>query len=279
MAIGDVEGDHVRAVASLIGRIARGSCGGRAAYIIPDPMKLCLLFSSVVCVSALVGCAAPTTVDESASSESAIVESCDSAEAAAKSEARNTARLANVIADVLGAHITCTTSDVHRIVRSSSEAYFGSAVRCEMSEICTLAAADFEAAMQKRGWYGYHLVDGIVLGELTGRSYHACTPLPQGEEACAGDAVDTSRLAGLIGASLGVPASCAAATPWSIPTRDDHYYGAKVTCTVPSAAEAASYDARMKSFGWNGFKLSGTTITGTQTSRTCRSYGSPAASR
>jgi hypothetical protein len=33
----------------------------------------------------------------------------------------------------------------------------------------------------------------------------------------------------------------------------------------------------MASFGWNGYQLSGNTITGTQTSRVCSSYESKSA--
>ena len=41
-----------------------------------------------------------------------------------------------------------------------------------------------------------------------------------------------------------------------------------------SAREAASFSARMQAYGWNGWTISGNTVTGTQTSRVCSSYGS-----
>ena len=91
--------------------------------------------------------------------------------------------VAAAISDVVGAKVSCSASEVHRIVVSASEAYFGAAVRCDVARVCKLDPAPF----------------------------------------------------------------------------------------------TASFDARMKSFGWNGFHLDGTTITGTQTSRVCSSYGSASA--
>jgi hypothetical protein len=243
-------------------------------------MKLApiLGFLCVSSIVAAVGCASPVDAEDAESVESDIVKSCRAAETASRADARSTTRVASVISDVLGAKIACTASDAHRIVVSASDAYFGSAVRCDVGRVAKLDPASFTAAMEKRGFYGWDLVDGVVLGEWTSRPYRACEPLPRGEDACRGDVLDTARLEGLITASLGARARCSAATPRTISASGDHYYAANVTCTVPSTSAAASYDARMKSFGWNGFRLTGNTIEGVQTSRLCASYGSPAAS-
>jgi hypothetical protein len=232
-----------------------------------------LLVSSVV----ISGCAASPEEDV-AESESGIM-SCRTDESARRADARDTTRIAGVVSDVVGAKVTCSASTaVHRIDMSASEAYFGAAVRCDVARACKLDPASFTAEMEKRGFYGWDLVDGVVVGEWTSRSYRSCTPLPRGEAACTAGATNTARLEGLLWASLGSRASCTAGAPKTIATSNgDHYYSADVTCTVSSTREAASFADRMASFGWNGYRLAGSTIRGTQTSRVCSSYADKSA--
>ena len=242
------------------------------------PMKTAAILTLLALSSLAAGCAAPVDAEDAEASESGIVKGCRADETARRRDARSTTRIASVISDVLGAKVSCSSTEVHRIVTSSSNAYFGSAVRCDVARVCKLDPASFTAAMEKRGFYGWDLVDGVVLGESTSRPYSACEPLPRGEDACRADVLDTARLEGLITASLGSAAHCTADAPRSIATKGDHYYAADVTCSVASAGEAASWDARMKSFGWNGFRLTGSKIAGVQTSRLCAGYSDPAAS-
>src|SRR6185295_11165056 len=198
--------------------------------------------------------------------------SCRADEAARLRDVKNTTRNASVVSDVVGAKASCNASwTVQRIVLNDSEAYFGTSVRCPVTT--KMDPASFTAAMEQRGWYGWHLVDGVVLGGNTSRSYRSCEPLPRGQTACEDDATDTRRLEGMLFASLGSSASCEAEHPSTITTASDHYYSANVSCTVRSTREAASFAARMKAYGWNGWTISGNTVTGTQTSRVCSSYG------
>lgn len=113
----------------------------------------------------------------------------------------------------------------------------------------------------------------MVVGEWTSRSYRSCTALPRGETACRDAATNTARLEGLLWASLGSSATCAAGPTKTITTAGgDHYYSSDVTRTAASPREPASFAGRMASFGWNGYRLSGNQVTGTQTSRVCSSY-------
>lgn len=144
--------------------------------------------------------------------------------------------------------------------------------------MCKLDPASFTKEMEKRGFYGWDLVDVVVVGEATSRSYRSCNALPRGEIACRDGATNTARLEGLLWASLGSRARCTAGAPKTIAmTSGDHYYSADVTCTVGSSREATSFAGRMASFGWNGFQLSGNTVRGTQTSRVCSSYAAKSA--
>jgi hypothetical protein len=239
-------------------------------------MKLAsfLLLSSFVVIS---GCA--VAPDEDVAESEASIMSCRADESARRADVRNTSRIAGVVSDVVGAKVTCSASTaIHRIDQSASDAYFGAAVRCDVARVCKLDPASFTAAMEKRGFYGWDLVDGVVVGETTSRSYRSCTALPRGETACQAGATNTARLEGLIWASLGSRATCTAGAPKTIATGNgDHYYSADVTCTVASTRESASFAGRMASFGWNGYQLSGSTITGTQTSRVCSSYADESA--
>ena len=236
-------------------------------------MKLAAFFVLLASSSlVLAGCAADAEED-TGESESAI-NACRSNESARRADVRDTTRIAGVISEVVGAKVTCSASSaVHRVDLSESEAYFGSAVRCDVARVCKLDPASFTAAMEKRGFYGWDLVDGVVVGEWTSHSFRSCTALARGESACLDGATNTARLEGLVWASLGSTARCTAGEPRTIATRNgDHYYASDVTCTVGSAREATSFAGRMASFGWNGFQLSGNTITGTRTSRACSSY-------
>lgn len=240
-------------------------------------MKLAAFFA----VSSLLvaGCAVDGAGEDVVESESSIVQSCRADEIARRGDSRSTTRIASVVSDVVGAKVSCSASTaVHRIDISESEAYFGSAVRCDVARVCKLDPASFTAAMDNRGFYGWDLVDGVVVGEWTSRSYRSCEALPRGEAACRDGATNPARLEGLLWASLGSTARCTAGALKTIATSTgDHYYSADVTCTVGSSREAASFAARMASFGWNGCRLEGNTVTGTRTSRVCSSYASKSA--
>ena len=106
-------------------------------------MKL-VAFFALASVAALAGCTASSTEDVG-ESESSIIESCRSDEYARRSDVRSTTRIASIVSDVVGANVTCSSSTaVHRIEISESEAYFGSAVRCNVGHVCKLDPASFK---------------------------------------------------------------------------------------------------------------------------------------
>lgn len=215
----------------------------------------------------------PSDGAESASAEISAGAKCSAVDAACMSEARNVGRIDAAVTSALGVSVTCRSSAAHKVGIPSGGYYFGASVRCTPTRAPSAsAAAGFAQAMEAQGFHGYAFEAGVVIGQSSSRACKA----PSGDQACLADAQDTTRLQGVLWASLGVGIDCSAAAPRRIESGGDHYYLSDVSCTTataPKPADAAAFDARMKASGIGGYAL-GTdgVIRGTWSSRLCGSY-------
>lgn len=213
----------------------------------------------------------PAEGAESASAEVSAGAKCSAVDAACIAEARDVGRIDAAVTSALGVSVTCRSSAAHKIGLPSGGYYFGASVRCTPSR-APAAAAGFAQAMEAQGFHSFAFEAGVVIGQSSSRACKA----PSGDQACLADAQDTTRLQGVLWASLGVGIECSAAAPRRIESAGGHYYLSDVSCTTsstPKPADAAAFDARMKAYGIGGYAI-GTdgVIRGTWSSRPCASY-------